>query len=265
MDIRLARRLIARNNAFYRDHAASFSATRAAPWQGWRTVARIVRDAQGKAGPEGDLSLLDVACGNLRFERFLVDCLPDTRLHITAIDSTPELAAGVLDARISYLARDVLARLLDGADPLSDTDPADLVVSFGFLHHVPGSELRRGLLGSLARRVAPGGLLALSFWQFMDDARLAAKAATADGAAREAGWPISALEDGDHFLGWQDDPGALRYCHHFPEAEIDELASHLADLGMREVARFSADGRSGALNRYLVCQRTPSASVQDSC
>lgn len=255
MDSQLAHRLIACNNAFYRAHAASFSATRSAPWQGWQRIVDTARDVlDGGARPR----IADIACGNLRFERFLTEQLPDVLPEFLAVDSTPELAADAPHGRIRLLQRDVLADLLDGRDPLSELPSCDLTVCFGFMHHVPEGGLRQTLLDTLARTTRQNGLLAISFWQFMDDARLAAKAHAANEAAREAGWPVDALEPGDHFLGWQDDPGALRYCHHFTEAEIDGLVTRLRAHGLRELDRFSADGRSGALNRYLICRKDPS-------
>ncbi len=60
-------------------------------------------------------------------------------------------------------------------DPLAGVPSCDLVACFGFMHHVPGIDLRLGLARALARRLAPGGLLACSFWRFMDDPHLAAK------------------------------------------------------------------------------------------
>ena len=254
MDSQLAHRLVACNNAFYRAHAASFSATRSAPWQGWRRIVDVARDALGGAACP---RIADIACGNLRFERYLAERLPGVSPEVLAVDSTPELAADAARDRVRFVQRDVLADLLDGRDPLSGLSPCDLIVCFGFMHHVPGDGLRRALLDALARATEPDGLLAISFWQFMDDARLAAKAHAADEAARVAGWPVCSLEPGDHFLGWQEDPGALRYCHHFTEAEIDGLVAHLRARGLRELDRFSADGRSGALNRYLVCRKDP--------
>ena len=254
MDSQLAHRLVACNNAFYRARAASFSATRSTPWQGWRRVVDAARDA---LGGDAHPRIADIACGNLRFERYLSEQLPGVSPEFLAVDSTPELAADAARNRTRFLQRDLLADLLDGRDPLSDLPSCDLTVCFGFMHHVPGDSLRRALLDTLARSTKPNGLIAISFWQFMSDARLAAKARVADEAARAAGWPVRSFEPGDHFLGWQDDPGALRYCHHFTEAEIDSLVAHLRAHGLRELDRFSADGHSGALNRYLVCRKDP--------
>ena len=107
----------------------------------------------------------------------------------------------------------------------------------------------------MERATAPGGILAQSLWRFMDDPRLAAKAAAADALAEAAGLPCAELDVGDHYLGWQDDPRPLRFCHHFDDAGIDACAARLERRGAIEIARYDADGRSGALNRYLVFRK----------
>lgn len=74
---------------FYAREAASFSATRQAPWHGWEKAwelitahdavqgpfpshaARVPDDSAGDSG--APLTILDLGCGNLRFERFLAE------------------------------------------------------------------------------------------------------------------------------------------------------------------------------------------------
>ena len=79
------------NNRFYAEHAASFSATRIAPWAGWSNLAESLRE-HGWGIPRGRRSVLDLACGNLCFARFLADAFPETNLRFEAIDSCPALA-----------------------------------------------------------------------------------------------------------------------------------------------------------------------------
>ena len=274
MDQAVARKLIALNNRFYRSHAASFSATRSTPWTGWEKVARLVEAARGETGGAAafptSLHVLDVACGNMRLARFLAQALSQERIAYHGIDRCAPLAqsAETPDATdrlsIAFHEADILERLLaPGTRTLSPTGrelPAgELVACFGFMHHVPGEALRAALLRELVAQAAPGGIVAVSFWRFMDDARLAGKAAVSDhGAVAAPPWegydPVD-LEVGDHFLGWQDEGGALRFCHHTDEAELDRLVASVPARHAEECARFSADGRSGKLNRYLVLRK----------
>ena len=53
---------------------------------------------------------------------------------------------------------------------------ADISVSFGFMHHVPLPEWRVQLLNSLIEATKSGGFVCVSFWEFLADEGLAAKA-----------------------------------------------------------------------------------------
>ncbi len=260
MDRDFAAALVELNNDFYRRVAASFSATRQAPWPGWRRVFDI---AAGEARAAEPYRILDLACGNMRFERFFQDAWAArgtaAPVEFYPVDACRDLAAGDL----RYIELDVLAALM-GDVPVSPlAPPCDLAVCFGFMHHVPSRDLRLAVLDLLASSVKPGGLLAVSFWAFMNDLKLAAKAAEAQALAQLnppfPGYDPAYLEPGDHLLGWQQDQGVFRYCHHFDDAQIDNLlAAHNAAHPQRrleEVDRFSADGRGGDLNRYLVLRR----------
>lgn len=276
MQIETARELIALNNRFYAEHAASFSATRSAPWEGWRRLLTLLRDHGPQRGqdaakdtdamegvePARPYTVLDLACGNLRFEHFLVQELNKAPLHIHAVDSCPALVQGIdLDAAsLTYHEVDVLDVLLgERSDQLlDDVPPCDFTVCFGFMHHVPGAALRQTLLHELVEAAAPGGIIAISFWRFMDDGRLARKAAEAAHIASEQppfpGYDADSLDTNDHFLGWQNDPSPLRYCHHFIGEELDELVASVSGEA-RQVLRYDADGSSGTLNRYLILER----------
>lgn len=250
MDEHTARALIALNNRFYTEHAASFSATRSAPWEGWRRVVECAREAGALAD---GATVLDVACGNLRFEKFLRDETDDISLALHGVDSTPSLALpNQAPLGVKFRRADVLS----DACALEGLPGVDLTVCFGFMHHVPTFALRRALLSALLGATRPGGVIAVSFWRFMDDERLARKAEEAEARAREMppypGFSMEALETGDHLLGWQNEARAFRYCHHADDKEIDEL---VASLGTEEIARFSADGASGKLNRYILLKR----------
>lgn len=273
MDNAIAQNLIDLNTRFYAEHAASFSATRSAPWEGWRHVADIARDHFGDT--PSSLRVFDLACGNLRFERFLAEQLPHVSLHVTAIDNCPALAVDTDQfARVDYRSLDILTALLAEIGSRSDGAIAgtrtfalgtafphancDLAVCFGFMHHVPGAELRQAVLEHLVDSIRPSGIVVISFWQFMNDDRIARKATRSlDIALAQppfAGFASSSLEEGDHFLGWQADDAAFRYCHHFSTAEIDRLAASVSPLAA-SIAAFSADGSNHSLNRYLVLQR----------
>ena len=292
MDNATARALCALNNEFYAREAVSFSATREAPWPGWRRVLEAMV-ARRDNDTDDSLFLVDVACGNMRFERFLDAEYPGNFRSI-AVDSCDQLALDALKARdfrsgeVDYTHVDVVEQLLDtGARGLAlslGAKNADATVVFGFMHHIPGEKNRTNFLRALLDTVRSGGVAAVSLWRFMDDERLAKKAHGAtvrakslvadavsgrvpldEGAGRTpfaeeaARSPLFAVdfaqfEAGDYLLGWQDDAAAFRYCHSFDDAEIARLIDSVSNATML-IDRFTADGKAGNLNEYLVFRK----------
>lgn len=295
------------NTEFYERNAASFSQTRAAPWEGWRRcMAACGFDDSDEAAlgqPENAQtadSVLDIACGNLRFEAFLANAYPHIDWSFFAVDNCePLVASGQEDIakKVHFTCEDIVSNLLEGlpaAEPanipaLAAATPFDLVVSFGFLHHIPSFDLRRQFLLEALSQVKPGGYLVVSFWQFLNDPAKRAKieqthvealalfasgaeARTNDREALDRGVGSSSsdnpnpsclkppaffagsLEPNDCFLGWKNEPGNYRYCHHFSNEEIDRIIAALAPHAT-VVESFSADGKPGNLNRYVVFKR----------
>ena len=251
-----AERLTCITSEFYSQQAQSFSATRQMPWQGWQKCLEIMPQLLAGEKP----SVLDVGCGNLRFARFLCDEAGIVPAKYFAVDNCKPLVesgeAGTHVFELEFIELDVIKSLLDNTLSSELTVPAcDLVAAFGFLHHVPGADKRLQLLRTLLEKAKPGGFVCVSFWQFMNSQKLAAKAqeTTAQGL-RALGIDASELEEHDYLIGWQDKANTWRYCHHFSQKELDEL---LASLGsdVHVCAQFSADGKDNNLNRYVILQR----------
>ena len=241
---------------FYTQQAQSFSATRQMPWQGWRQCLDAMPQLLAVEKP----SVLDVGCGNLRFARFLYDEAGIVPAKYFAVDNCKPLVesgdAGAHVSELAFIELDVIKSLLDNTLPSELTVPScDLVVAFGFLHHVPGAEKRLQLLRTLLEKAKPGGYACVSFWQFMNSQKLAVKAQeTTVQGLRALGIDASELEEHDYLIGWQDKANTWRYCHHFSQKELDEL---LASLGsdVQICTQFSADGKENNLNRYVILQR----------
>ena len=251
-----AERLTCITSEFYAQQAQSFSATRQMYWQGWQRCL----DAMPQLSAGEKPSVLDIGCGNLRFARFLYDEAGIVPEKYFAVDNCKPLVesgdAGAHVSELVFIELDVIKSLLDNTLYSELTVPAcDLVVAFGFLHHVPGAEKRLQLLRTLLEKAKPGGFVCVSFWQFMNSQKLAVKAQeTTVQGLRALGIHASELEEHDYLIGWQDKANTWRYCHHFSQEELDEL---LASLGpdVRVCAQFSADGKDNDLNRYVILQR----------
>ena len=256
MNARTRSQLLALSRAFYVAHAEAFDASRAdLPWPGWARMA----DAMGP----GPCRVLDVGCGNGRLARFLATRRDD--FEYLGLDANPTLLASARSrqpvataARCRFVALDFLA----GDPAAADTPgaslpegPFDLVALMGVLHHVPGRDWRLALLRASARRLAPGGLLALATWQFAGRPRFERRCVEWASVGPVEGHPIDreGLEPGDHLLRFGDDPAAPpRYCHQVAEEEFETWPTA---LDLVPVDRFSADGAQGDLNRYWLLRR----------
>ena len=246
MDRATANILNETTTAFYAAQAESFSATRQAGWPGWLRLLERVNPAKEMPAKETG-QVLDVACGNGRFRLFLQQELPQVQFAYRGIDSCAPLAGDGVEQH------DIVTELLDGSfDP--GEQRARLTVCFGFFHHVPGMEARQTLLRALCAATRPGGLVAVSLWRFMDEPNLAKKAQVSTNRAlkhfSDQGISLN-LDANDYLLGWQMQQEFFRYAHHFTAQEADELVASVAEVASLE-DRYMADGRTGALNEYLV-------------
>ncbi len=239
MNIDTARRLLAINRSFYQRHAADFARTRRQAWAGWQQLLPLLR---------GRARLLDVGCGNGRFGRFWAGANPaGAPLHYHAVDaSLPLLREAARALRTFPMAKTRLEwRDISSDPPRHGRYP--LIALLGVLHHIPARARRAALLRALGERLSADGVLIVTFWRFSADPRL---------RGRTLPWPphlAEQVEPNDFLLPWGDgDTGAIRYCHHFDEAEEREL---VAASGLTLAQSFAADGASGALNAYRILRR----------
>lgn len=238
------------NRDFYRRHAAEFSATRERPWAAWERVARVVERRAGT----GAIGTLDLGCGNGRLGRFLASRWGE-RLDYLGVDASGPLLemARVAVPGGRFARRDLLRDALPGGR-------YDLIAAFGLMHHLPGFANRAALLGAAAERLARGGVLAVSFWQFGALERFRRRTVAWEVYNRAAAEPIdtSELEEGDVLLAWGPETARrgraplVRYCHWARPAEADRL---LVGLPLATAGGFSSDGRSGDLNLYRLLRR----------
>ncbi|MDR1713469.1 MAG: class I SAM-dependent methyltransferase, partial [Coriobacteriales bacterium] len=226
MDTASARILARLNTAFYREQSVAFSASRQAPWAGWRRCLQETNNFGIKAVEKPQncsstpFSVFDLACGNLRFEAFLQVELPLVDFNFHTLDNCDGLVASCGNSAnlASHQHLDVLAALFSGCSLSSQimAPACDLSVAFGFMHHLPLPEQRAEVLHSLVQQTKPGGYIVASFWCFAaDPAFLSKSQPSQDAAIGELGLKAGCLADGDYLLGWQGKAGVYRYCHSF--------------------------------------------------
>ncbi|MCL2402998.1 MAG: class I SAM-dependent methyltransferase [Coriobacteriia bacterium] len=268
--------LLELNNRFYQEQGASFAQTRGAPWHGWK---RCLEELGNANLAHKELSILDLACGNRRFEAFLRSSLPETTINYFGVDNSnemsgehdgesPHLSLSDSDsAQSNYQDLDILRLLVDDGQKAVEehvhAPQCDIVSTFGFMHHIPSQSLRKALLDIMITHTKSGGFIIASFWQFIKCPNLGQKAKeTHVCALTELSPPApfesadalnKTLDKGDYFLGWQNKTGAYRYCHSFSECEINGLVKHVSDRA-KLIAHFEADGRTQNLNTYIILQ-----------
>ena len=268
MDIHTATILNETTQAFYAAQAESFSATRQSAWLGWKRVLTDTEwqgeQSQCRHAASKPRSILDIACGNVRFKDFLEAEMPYEAWDYHGVDNCVPLVGAPIG--VAFTECDIVSELIKetsmGGPAVPSALPvlpasivlADLTVCFGFFHHVPGTALRKRLLRALCAATKPGGIVAVSLWRFMDEPKLAKKACESHAAAlqyfSERGVCLS-LDEGDYLLGWQQTRSVFRYCHCFDSAQAHDLASSVSDIAVL-ADRFRADGRTDNLNEYLV-------------
>lgn len=234
------------NQEFYDRHARAFSRTRERPWRGWERVITALPTS-------ATLSVLDVGCGNGRLATALAGRFD--RIDYLGLDSSAALLneaarrIGALESVDAQFREIDLVSELPGA--LVGDRRFDLVAAFGVFHHLPSRDLRLALTIDLARRLEPGGLLAIGFWQFGAHERFRRRFVDWESFNRETRDPVDLdqLEDGDHLLAWGEGADAVRYCHWAPPDEARDLFARAALVA---VELYEADGDNGRLNLYLV-------------
>ncbi len=227
---------------FYAAVADSFSATRQSPWNGWKRCLDTINEDLARDEKVEGITILDLACGNLRFEEFLIT----ENVALTkaiCIDNCPKLLDDI-SPLVEYECVDIFEDL-----PIRDYS-VDISVCFGFIHHVPSKEKRKEILKYLLDTTKRDGYVVVSFWQFLKDSRLQKKSYEATISICEK-YSIAFEDENDRFLHWQDNASVARYCHNFTDQEIDSLLEELGEH-IEIVDIFNADGKDENLNRYVV-------------
>lgn len=226
--------IIELNNNFYRQVAPFFDQTRLSPWAGWEKLPL----------PKNGADVLDVACGNLRFYKFLQS--KNLVVNYLGVDTCKELLNLSQTENDCFEEIDLLKETLAGDDWRKNLprQKYDYVLCSAFFHHLPNRDWRREFLRQLWELTANnGGILIISLWQFMNDKSLVSKIVAQD------------LGGNDYLLEWKKGVTAYRFCHHFDEAEIAEYVELIKKWGMAKIEEFKADGATHAMNHYLVIQK----------
>ena len=241
MDRETIEKLLALNREFYASFARPFADSRSLSDPALTSILpHIPQRAR----------VLDVGCGNGRLARLLGRERPGA--SYTGIDAVSELVevARAQNADLETITSQFHVADITQLDWLLfiDSLPIDVIVCLAVLHHIPSFDLRACILREMAGLLAPGGIVILSTWQFLDSDRLRRKIVD----WTEVGLVEEVLEQGDYLLDWKRGGRGLRYCHLVDEAEMGRLA---AESGMHVRTTFRAGGREGNLSLFAVLGR----------
>lgn len=250
MDNKTIQTLNELNQKFYETVGSEFDRTRQQYWEGWDTFLphlNLISDS--------NMRVLDVACGNSRFGRFLDEYLPTKQIEYVGIEREPQLLSladsALKPTHLHYRLEnnDIVENLLN--KNLSNTirGTYDLIVVFGLLHHIPSQQLREELIAILTKTLKPNGLLIVSSWQFARLPRFSERFVE----PQVAGMNDVVLEKNDYILDWKRAIVAYRYCHFADETELKELLNITSDLDI--IDSYYADGKTHSLNCYVIGQK----------
>lgn len=241
------------NHTFYQTVTEPFSDSRSYYWQGWNKLVPYVQElTQNRTR----IKILDIGCGNGRFGLFMREQIPEEYIQYVGVDNSSELIAiaksqyEATRMEPTFIKIDLVECLLNDTlqQKLADYH-AHFISLLGVLHHIPSQELRQKLIADLGQILIRNGYLAFTTWNFMDSEQLKKKIVTPHIVSVDQ----EELEPHDVILDWQRGKTAYRYCHYTDETERRELIAH---SGLIEESQFTADGKTGRLNTYVVLKRT---------
>jgi tRNA (uracil-5-)-methyltransferase TRM9 len=225
------------NKKFYDIVGPFFDSSRQYAWDGWERIAEEFRIQNSEKR-----KVLDVGCGNGRFETFLRE-RGAGGFEYTGIDSNEYLLS-----QFKPMGTSSEVHSIDILGEWSIDTKYDLIVSFGVMHHIPSFSKRDEFVQKCADLLEENGILCLSFWNFLDDERIAKKQANWG----EAGLTSDDVEENDYLLTWERGAHAVRYCHYHTDKEIDELVK---TSNLKKIARYKAEGKNGNLNTYCIVKK----------
>lgn len=228
------RQLLEVNRRFYQSFGEAYASKRGRPQPG---VLEILNGVV----PSDDV--LDLGCGHGLVAAELYRTGHTGRYR--GLDMSTEL----LDiARLQGVAPGAEFTQVNLADPgwlESVAGHFDWVLAFAILHHLPGHDLRQELVKAAVQRLAQGGSLAVSVWDFLSAPSLRDRIRSWEEVDLRPG----DVEPGDYLVDWRHRGRSFRYVHHFSQQELALLA-HGAGLSVERT--FRSDGRNGRLGLYQV-------------
>lgn len=240
-------KIIELNKDFYKITSSTFSKSRNYTWSGWEVLLKYITENGYNTN-----NVLDLACGNGRFVESLKKHSEDFNyLGIDADDFLLEEAKKKYKSqKVKFLKLD----LMNSAElsNINNFGKFDLIVMFGFMHHVPSTQKRVELFNIANSLLSEEGLFCFSVWDF--PGKKYEERVNKNEIAKELDFTDSLIDKNDYLLDWREGKRAYRFAHYYTETEINEL---LSQTNYEQIHAFAADGRDSKSNRYFVLKKKP--------
>ena len=240
------------NFRFYDKVGMEFDQSRQQFWKGWEQalpeLAKVLNSSQ-------TVKILDLACGNARFGRFIDEHFSDKPIEYLGVDVQPVLLSlsekSLKTTNLTFNLKevDIIQSLLDDTLINQIEDKFDLIMVFGLLHHIPSEDLRKKFMNKIGLLLNKNGLAVVTSWQFGKMKRFTDRYID----PTSLGIDSNELEANDYILDWNRGEVAYRYSHFADEVELRSLASGFTNTKI--IKTYYADGRTDNLNCYIILKK----------
>lgn len=236
------------NKEFYGLVSASFDETRNFSWSGWDEVLPyllVMSEDASKA------KVLDLGCGNGRFCSFLTNKIPNFNpKNYVGLDFDDFLLekARIANPKAFFVKVDILD--FDSLAKFLSSRSFNLIVVYGFMHHIPSFQKRVQFLSLLKTFLASNGKISFSTWEFMLKPHFWSWATPLKKSIpwETVGLRKSQVEKNDYLLSWSGENKGIRYCHYISEKEAKKLCQK---SGLEIVDTYKSNSKGDKANRYF--------------
>mgnify|MGYP001186467836 CR=1 FL=1 len=238
-------KIIELNKNFYRITRETFSKSRNYTWVGWDKLFEYIKDKKITIN-----NILDLACGNGRFVNVLKKHM--SNFNYLGIDTDNFLIEEAFKNFGSTKTTFIKCDLLNTKDISTlDLDTKyDLIVSFGFMHHIPSPQKRIEFFNYVNQNLNDSGIFCFSVWDF--PGKKYQERVNKEEIAKELNLNEAIKDSNDYILDWREGNKAFRFAKYYTESELNTL---LEQSNFEKIYSFTADGRDQKSNRYFIVKK----------